>query len=368
MGFSCGIVGLPNVGKSTLFNCLSEAKAESANYAFCTIEPNVGVVNVPDPRLQALAAIVNPERILPANMQFIDIAGLVKGAAQGEGLGNKFLATIREVDAVCHVVRCFNDDNVLHVDNSVDPLRDVETIEFELIFADLETVEKRMDRCKKLAKGPNVLEKKILPVVEELYAHLTAGKPARSFEVPANDDDLNIMYRDLHLLTAKKTFFVANVAEDGFDPADNEHLKALLGLAESRGEEVVAVCASIESELTDLDDEERAEFLQSLGLESAGLDRLIQAGYRLLGLITYLTAGVKEVRAWTIRKGTKAPGAAGVIHTDFEKKFIKAETIWWEDFVEFNGDSGAREAGKMRMEGKEYIVKDGDVMNFKVGG
>jgi len=366
MGFSCGIVGLPNVGKSTLFNCLSEAKAESANYAFCTIEPNTGVVDVPDPRLKALADVVSPERIIPATMKFTDIAGLVKGASKGEGLGNKFLANIRECDAVAHVVRCFEDDNVLHVENSVDPLRDVQTIEMELILCDVESVEKRLDKAKKMAKGQNALEKKALPLCEALHAHLLEEKPARTFD-PGDDEDSKNIMRDMHLLTVKPTLFVANVDEEGFDPATNKHLAALKGLADERGDELVVVCAKIESELIDLDEEERNEFLQSLGLESAGLDRLIRAGYKLLGLITYLTAGVKEVRAWTIREGTKAPGAAGVIHTDFEKKFVKAETIWWEDYVEFNGEAGARENGKLRMEGKEYVVKDGDVMTFKHG-
>lgn len=367
MAISCGIVGLPNVGKSTLFNCLSNAVAESANYPFCTIEPNVGVVDVPDPRLQKLADVVSPERILPATIRFVDIAGLVKGASKGEGLGNKFLSHIRDVDAVCHVVRCFEDENITHVDGSVNPSRDVDTIESELIFADLETVEKRLDKARKLSKGPDQIEKKAAPFVEKLHAHLLEGKPARSFERP-DDEDLKHVLRDLHLISIKPNLFVANVDEEGFDPASNPHLKTLVDLAAERGDEVVLVCAKIESELVSLEEEERKEFLESLGLEASGLDRLIQAGFRLLGLITYLTAGVKEVRAWTIREGTKAPQAAGVIHTDFEKKFIKAEVIWWEDYVELGGEAGSRAAGKLSLEGKEYVVKDGDVVHFKVGG
>jgi ribosome-binding ATPase len=366
MGFSCGIVGLPNVGKSTLFNCLSSARAESANYPFCTIEPNVGIVEVPDKRIDALAEIVHPERVLPAAIRFVDIAGLVRGASKGEGLGNKFLSHIRDVDAICHVVRCFSDENVVHVDGEVDPARDVSTIETELIFADMATVEKRLDRAVKMSKGQDVIEKKALPFAKALLEHLSsgAGKPARSFAVPDDEDVRNIL-RDMHLLTSKPTLFVANVDEDGFDPETNPRLKALVALASERGDEVVPICAKIEEELADLDAAERSEFLSSLGLEESGLDRLISAGYRLLGLKTYLTAGEKEVRAWTIPNGTLAPGAAGVIHSDFERGFIKAEVIWWEDFVAHGGESGARAKGKLRLEGKEYEVRDGDVMHFK---
>jgi GTP-binding protein YchF len=364
MGFSCGIVGLPNVGKSTLFNCLSSAKAESANYPFCTIEPNVGIVEVPDPRLQALANVVSPQQILPATMRFVDIAGLVRGASKGEGLGNKFLSHIRDVDAICHVVRCFEDENVTHVDGSVDPARDVDTIETELILTDYDSVEKRHEKAKKLSKGTDPIEKKALPLTEKLMAHLLEGKPARTFEVPEDEDSKKIM-RDMFLLTTKKTLFIGNVAEDGMDPESNPRLKALFELAESRGDEAIAVCAKIEEELAELDEADRAEYLESLGLEERGLDRLIQAGYKLLGLSTYLTAGEKEVRAWTIPNGATAPQAAGVIHTDFERGFIKAEVIWWEDFVEYGGEAGCRAKGKLALQGKEYVVRDGDVMHFK---
>lgn len=365
MGFSCGIVGLPNVGKSTLFNCLSSARAESANYPFCTIEPNVGIVDVPDTRLDALAKVVSPERIVHANMRFVDIAGLVRGASKGEGLGNKFLSHIRDVDAICHVVRCFDDDNITHVDNSVNPVRDVETIELELIFKDMETVEKRLDRARKLARSGDAFEKKAAAYCEGLMDHFGRGGPARSYVYADTDDDIKNIIRDLHMITNKSNLFVANVAEDGFDPASNKHLKALMDLAASRGDQVVSICAKIESELAELPPEERADFLQSMGMETAGLDKLIRAGYDMLGLATYFTAGVKEVRAWTIHKGWKAPQAAGVIHTDFERGFIKAEVIWWEDFIKLGGEARCREAGKLRLEGKEYVVRDGDTMNFK---
>ena len=365
MGFSCGIVGLPNVGKSTLFNCLSRAKAESANYPFCTIEPNVGIVEVPDERLGALASIVNPQQILPATMRFVDIAGLVRGASKGEGLGNKFLSHIRDVDAICHVVRCFTDENVTHVDGTVDPARDVATIETELVLSDYESVAKRNEKAKKLSKGKDPIEKKALELTERLLAHLDEGNPARSFEIGDDEDKKNIV-RDMFLLTMKKTLFVANVDEDGFDPESNPRLKALMALAEERGDEVVPVCAKIESELAEIEDpEERQEYMADLGISSSGLDRVIQAGYKLLGLATYLTAGEKEVRAWTIRQGALAPEAAGVIHSDFERGFIKAEVIWWEDYVEHKGEAGCRAAGKLALQGKEYEVRDGDVMHFK---
>jgi GTP-binding protein YchF len=364
MGFSCGIVGLPNVGKSTLFNCLSSARAEAANYPFCTIEPNVGIVEVPDPRLQALAKVVSPERIVSATTRFVDIAGIVKGASKGEGLGNKFLSHIRDVDAICHVVRCFIDDNVVHVDGRVDPVRDAGTIDTELILADLEAVEKRLDRARKMSKGSDALEKKAVPFLEGMKAHLERGEPARSFKLD-DDDDLKNVLRDMHLLTVKPTLFVANCHEDGLTPDKNPHLKALADMAQGRGDQVVAVCAKIESEVAELPPEERADFLASLGMETSGLDRLIRAGFKLLGLGTYFTAGPKEVRAWTITNGMKAPQAAGVIHTDFERGFIKAEVIWWEDYVALGGEGRCREAGKLRLEGKEYVVRDGDVMHFK---
>ena len=364
MGFSCGIVGLPNVGKSTLFNCLSSAKAESANYAFCTIEPNVGIVEVPDKRMDALSAIVSPEKIIPATMRFVDIAGLVRGASTGEGMGNKFLTHIRDTDAICHVVRCFEDENIVHVDDTVDPIRDVETIETELIFKDVETVEKRFDKAKKMSKSGDATEKKAFELTEALLAHLNTGAPARTFEIGADETKKNII-RDLHLITIKPTLFVANVDEEGFDPSTNKHLAALQKMTEERGDKLISVCAKIESELAELDDEERADFLESLGLESSGLDRLIQAGYKLLGLSTYLTAGVKEVRAWTIPEGATAPQAAGVIHSDFERGFIKAEVIWWEDYVELEGEAGCRAKGKLALQGKDYVVRDGDVMHFK---
>ena len=364
MGFSCGIVGLPNVGKSTLFNCLSSARADAANYPFCTIEPNVGIVEVPDARLQALATVVHPQRILPTTTRFVDIAGIVRGASKGEGLGNKFLSHIRDVDAICHVVRCFTDSNVVHVDGAVNPARDVETIETELILADLEGVEKRLDRALKMSKGADPVEKKAVPFCTELKAHLDKGQPARSFKV-GDDEDMRKVLHEMHLLTVKPTLFVANVDETGFDPANNPHLKALLELARARGDEVLPLCAKIESEVAELPPDERKDFLASLGMQSSGLDRLIQTGYRILGLASYLTAGEKEVRAWTIAQGMKAPQAAGVIHTDFERGFIKAEVIWWEDFVALGGEARCREAGKLRLEGKEYVVKDGDVMHFK---
>lgn len=365
MGLSVGIVGLPNVGKSTLFNTLSSARAESANYPFCTIEPNMGVVDVPDTRLQALAKIVSPERILPATIDFYDIAGLVRGASKGEGLGNQFLTHIRETDAICHVVRCFEDENVVHVDGSPDPVRDVETIETELILRDLESVDKRLARAQKMAKSQSAIEKKAVPLCTALSKHLSDGESARTFEYDDGDDDNVSIIHEMHLLTIKPTLFVANVHEGGFEPESNAYLKALKDLADKRGDQVVPISAKIEEELADLDDEERADFLADLGLESAGLDRLIRAAFKLLGLQTYFTAGVKEVRAWTIKEGTKAPGAAGVIHSDFERGFIKADVIWWEDYIEHQGESGARAAGKQRLEGKEYVVQDGDVMHFK---
>jgi hypothetical protein len=308
--------------------------------------------------------VAHPQKIIPASTRFVDIAGIVRGASKGEGLGNKFLSHIRDCDAICHVVRCFTDSNVVHVDGAVNPVRDVETIETELILADLETVERRLDRANKMSKSGDPIEKKASPYCAALKAHLDGGKPARSFNA-GDDDDLRALLRDLHLLTIKPTLFVANVDETGFDPATNAHLAALMKLAAERKDEVLPVCAKIESEVAELPPPERKEFLAGLGMTSSGLDRLIQAGYRLLGLASYLTAGEKEVRAWTIKLGMKAPQAAGVIHSDFERGFIKAEVIWWEDYVALGSEGKCREAGKLRLEGKEYVVRDGDLMNFK---
>ncbi|WP_329742733.1 redox-regulated ATPase YchF [Dyella sp. A6] len=359
MGIKCGIVGLPNVGKSTLFNALTKAGIAAANFPFCTIEPNVGVVPVPDPRLQALSDIVNPQKVIPTAVEFVDIAGLVAGASKGEGLGNKFLAHIREVDAIAHVVRCFEHGDIVHVAGKVDPVADIETIDTELALADLDSVEKALNRAERAAKAndKDALAKK--PVLQKLAAGLNEGRTARSLGL---DDEEKALVRDLFLLTLKPLMYIANVNEEGFE--NNPHLDAVRARAAAEGAEVVPVCASIEEELAQLDDADRDEFLHDLGLDEPGLNRVIRAGYKLLNLQTYFTAGVKEVRAWTIKRGFTAPQAAGVIHTDFEKGFIRAETVGFDDFVQYKGEAGAASAGRLRKEGKDYVVKDGDVLHF----
>ncbi|HMN22501.1 MAG TPA: redox-regulated ATPase YchF [Ottowia sp.] len=360
MSLQCGIVGLPNVGKSTLFNALTKAGIAAENYPFCTIEPNTGVVEVPDPRLAELAAIVKPERVVPAIVEFVDIAGLVAGASKGEGLGNQFLAHIRETDAIVNVVRCFEDENVTHVAGRIDPVADIEVIQTELCLADLATVEKAQQRYAKAAKSGNDKEAAaMLKLLEPVQAALNEARPVRTLQL-SNEEQL--LLRPLCLITAKPAMFVGNVAEDGFE--DNPLLQRLQDYAASQDAPVVAICAKLEADMADMSDEDKALFLEEMGQSEPGLNRLIRAAYKLLGLQTYFTAGVKEVRAWTIRVGDTAPRAAGVIHGDFERGFIRAQTIAFEDFIQYRGEQGAKEAGKMRAEGKDYVVRDGDVMNF----
>lgn len=366
MSLSVGIVGLPNVGKSTLFNSLSRKQAEAANYAFCTIEPNVGVVPVPDRRFDALVKQYAPAKVVPASVDFVDIAGLVRGAAKGEGRGNAFLSNIRDADAIAHVVRCFEDDNILHVDNRIDPLADIETIETELILKDLETVEKRLDRARRASKGPNAIEKKAVAICEELQALLDGGALANTWDDSDAEDDVKNIVRDMFLITRKPFFYVCNVQEEQLGSIETDPLVAQVReRAAALGTEAVVISAKIEAEIMQLPETERAEFLESVGLEEPGLNSVIRSGYKMLDLITFFTAGDPEVHAWTIERGTRAPQAAGKIHSDFERGFIKAEVIWWEDLITLGSEAAVRSAGKMGIEGKEYVMRDGDVVHFR---